>query len=88
MRKGEICFGNLIITKPEPKEFKVVCVGYNQDHEKYFTVGKVYTCKNHTLTADNDFTYTDGMVSGDDPDKWTLSTWYKFIKIVDEKEGK
>ena len=84
LRKGEICFGDLIITKPEPTTFKVVCVEYKQNHEKYFTIGKVYTWENTTLTDDNDFTYSHGMVDGADPEKWALSDWYKFIKIVEE----
>ena len=80
----------MIITKAEPKEFKVVCVGYNRDDEKFFTIGKVYTWKDNTLTNDNGFVYGKGGagVDGTDPEKWDLSKWYKFIKIIDEKEGK
>ena len=82
LRKGEICFGDLIITKPEPKTFKVVCIGYLKG-EKGFTIGKIYIWDNGTLTRDDGFTYTS-MVTGTDPDKWELSEYYKFIKIVEE----
>ena len=81
LRKGEICFGDLIITQPEPKSFKVVCAGYNQEDEKYFTVGKVYTWENNTLKTDDGFVYNT-MVDGEDPEKWKLSGWYKFVKLI------
>ena len=86
LRKGEICFGDLVITKPEPKTFKVVCVEYRST-EKCFTIGKVYVWDNNTLTSDRGFKYspTNGAnVTGTDPDKWALSKYYKFIKIVEE----
>ena len=86
LRKGDICFGDLIITKPEPKTFKVVCVA-QLTGETFFTVGKVYTWKDGTMTNDHGFTYCPdhgvGIV-GTDPDKWDLSAWYKFVKIVEE----
>ena len=90
LKKGEICFGDLIITRvEEPKEFKVVCVEDKKD-EGFFTIGKIYTWKNNTLTNDDGFVYGEGGagVDGADPEKWCLSEWYKFIKIIDEKEGK
>ena len=82
LRKGEVCFGDLIITKPEPKTFKVVCVEH-KTLEKYFTIGKVYTWENDTLICDNGYKY-ETFVTGTDPDKWQLAAWYKFIKIVEE----
>ena len=81
LRKGEICFGDLVITKPEPKTFKVVCVGHKTS-EDLFTIGKIYIWDNGNLKADNGFIYPDTMVGGSDPDKWHLADWYKFIKIV------
>ncbi len=81
LRKGEICFGDLTITKPEPKTFKVVCTGYKKA-ERFFTIGKIYTWDNGSLKSDSDHTYTS-MVIGTDPDKWWLSDWYTFIKIVE-----
>ena len=92
LRKGEICFGDLVITKVEEtvKTFKVVCVEYKRP-EQFFTIGKVYTWENGTLTNDRGFTYSKDKganVTGTDPDKWGLSKYYKFIKIIEEKEGK
>ena len=80
LRKGEICFGELKITEPVPQTFDVVCVEYKRP-EKFFTIGKIYKWENGTLTTDDGFTY-DTMVSGADPDKWELSNYYKFIKVV------
>ena len=86
LRKGEICFGDLIITMSEP--IKVVCTGYKKA-ERYFTIGKIYEWKDNTITSDRGFTYHGGLdnptnVCGSDPEKWGLSTWYTFIKIVEE----
>ena len=84
LRKGEICFGDLIITKPEPKTFKVVCVKYKTP-ERAFTIGKIYTWDNDTIVSDNGFKYspTSGAnVTGTDPSKWELSGFYEFIKII------
>lgn len=73
--------------KKEPQTFKVVCAGYKQDRERYFTVGKIYTWDHGKLVCDDGFVFRN-MVEGTDPDEWKLSRSYKFIKIVEEKEGK
>lgn len=78
LRKGEICFGDLVI---EPKIFDVVCVEYLRK-ERNFTIGKVYTWENGGIRGDDGFVY-ENMADGTDPDKWRLSDYYKFIRIVD-----
>ena len=51
--------------------------------EESFTVNGFYTWEENTLTCDNGFVYNNTMVNGTDPEKWALSRWYKFIKIID-----
>jgi hypothetical protein len=65
----------------EPKEFKVMCVDNGDGIE--FTVGKIYTWKDNTFKNDRGFTYSNIAVNGDDPNKWMLSHYYKFIKVVE-----
>ena len=86
LRKGEICYGELILTKKEPKSFRVICTEYKKS-ERYFTIGRIYTWEDGKLKNDTGFVYTDNMVAGSDPEKWDLSAWYKFIVIKEEKEG-
>ena len=71
-----------------PTSFKVVCVGYKRA-ERFFTIGKIYEWKDNTITSDKGFTYNGDVanaanVYGTDPEKWGLSNWYTFIKIVEE----
>ena len=67
------------------EEFVVQCVGYMQNHEKNFTIGKEYTVKDGRITADNGYTYSKDpcMIKDSTPDSWWLSTWYQF-EIVDK----
>lgn len=62
---------------------KVKCVGYKQN-EKYFTIGKVYEWKNDSLVRDDGLCYT-ALVEGNDPSKWTLSKWYTFEVVSEQK---
>ena len=71
----------IVVWTREPEEFKVVCVEQITG-EKNFTVGKIYTWKNDTLTGDDGYVY-DTIVSGTNLDKWELSYYYKFIKVVE-----
>lgn len=65
----------------EPETFKVVCVKHLRN-EAHFTIGKIYTWDNGCMGCDDGFRYTT-MVEGTDPDKWELSQYYKFIKVVE-----
>lgn len=67
--------------------YKVRCVGYTQNIEKYFTIGKVYDVVNNTITNDNGFTYNhlkgeQGCPDCDVIDSF-LSHWYKFERVGD-----
>jgi hypothetical protein len=65
--------------------FKIRCIGYKQNHERYFTIGQEYEVTDAGLVAD-DVTYTTGaddILPGTDPETWWLSGWYTF-EIVDD----
>jgi hypothetical protein len=64
--------------------FVVRCVGYKQESERYFTVGKEYEVHDGRITADNGYEYRkdDRMTPDSDPETWWLSGWYQF-KMVD-----
>lgn len=68
----------------KPSTLKVRCVGYKQEREKYFTLGKVYEWVNNTLINDNGDKYSN-TVQGTNPADWKLSSWYTF-EVVKEKE--
>lgn len=62
----------------------VRCKGYKSS-ERYFTVGKVYEWEDGNLTNDNGFTYDNFMCDGADPKEWSLSAWYDFEVVKDQK---
>ena len=64
---------------------KFRCVGYNQDKEKYFTVGKVYEEKYGKMLNDEGYEY--GVVFGELPHEW-LQMWYKFKEVKEDKKPK
>lgn len=61
--------------------YKVRCTGYNQNSEKYFTVGKVYDVVNNTIKSDSGFVYK--MPDAANVINW-LSRWYKFGRVSDD----
>lgn len=65
--------------------FVVRCIGYNQRHEAYFTVGQEYEVKNGRITSDNGYTYSPdkNMRADSDPSTWYLSGWYEFEIVED-----
>jgi hypothetical protein len=71
------------------KNCKVRCVGYHQNHEKYFTVGKVYDVVDGVITSDKGYPYGNGVWCG-----WLGKEYYKFerveenTKIVTTTDGK
>lgn len=62
-------------------KYKVRCVGYTQNREKYFTRGKVYDVVDDHITNDNGFTYWR-MGTAKDVIDW-LKKWYKFERVDD-----
>lgn len=62
----------------------VKCVGYNTDHERFFTIGKIYEW-NGTLVSDRGYVYKE-KVEGDDPSRWSLRHWYEFEVVGEETE--
>lgn len=66
-------------------KMKVRCVKCLED-EKFFTVGKEYVWEDDRLTSDTGYTYTN-MASGSDPNKWKLSSYYKFEVVPEFKVG-
>lgn len=60
--------------------FWVRCVGYTQDDEKFFSIGKEYEVHRGHIVADNGFQYSRdiNMTTNSDPSTWYLSRWYKF----------
>ena len=63
------------------KNYKVRCTGYNQNYEKYFTIGKVYDVVNNTIKSDGGFVYK--MFNAANVINW-LSRWYKFERVSDD----
>ena len=64
--------------------FWIRCVGYTQDFEEYFTIGKEYEVSDGRVTNDNGFTYTDLKMKPDsNPADWYLSDWYRFEIVSD-----
>lgn len=61
--------------------YKVRCVGYTQDREKYFKKGKVYEVKNNTITSETGYTYQG---CGANVIDW-LTSWYKFEIVNNER---
>ena len=64
--------------------FWIRCVGYTQDHEEYFTIGKEYEVRDGHVTSDNGYTYTDLKMKPDSNlAEWFLSGWYQFEIVND-----
>ena len=70
-------------SKVEVRKFR--CVGYNQDKEKYFTVGKAYEEKDGKMLNDIGFEY--GKVFDLLPHEW-LQKWYKFEEVQEDEKPK
>ena len=68
------------------EEFVVQCVGYTQDHEKNFTIGKEYVVRDGCITTDFGYTYAKDrcMTKDSSPDTWWLSGWYRFEIVNDD----
>ena len=62
----------------ENKNCKVRCVGYKQNHEKYFTVGKVYDVVDGRITSDEGYTYAKNAWC-----EWLGKDYYEF-ELVEE----
>ena len=61
------------------------CVGYTQNREKYFTIGKEYEICDGQIISDNGFKYSKDpkMTQDSNPRDWYLSDWYIF-EIIDD----
>lgn len=66
--------------------FWVRCVGYKQDHERFFTVGQEYEVCGGVIANDRGFAYLRDhtMKIDSSPNSWYLSRWYEF-EIVEEQ---
>ena len=65
--------------------FRVRCIGYTQNHERYFTIGKEYEVRDGRITSDTGFEYRSDplMTKNSNPNDWLLADWYQF-EIVDD----